>query len=93
MRTWKYSLEFEGRHLRKLIKGEETRENQAEIIRYLKTCCKILMKQMKEEEFWYSGLDELYFLLEDDNKLILSDEDINDYGFESRTKLINKRLT
>lgn len=86
MRAWKYSLEFEGKQLRELIGGEETKENQASIVKYLRVCCERLMKRMKEEEYGYSDLDELYILLEGDDELILSDEDIYDYGFESRTE-------
>lgn len=92
MRTWKYRLEHEGKQLRELISSEETKENQASIVKYLRVCCKRLMNKMNEEDYGYNEVDELYFLLEGDDELILSNEDMDDYSFESRTELVNERL-
>lgn len=68
MRTWIHRLESEGKHLRSLIVGEESRENQAAIVKYLRVCCKRLMKQMKEEDY---GYDEIGIIVNKNNINIL----------------------
>lgn len=92
MRTWKFRLELEGKYLRELISGEETRDNQAAIVNFLRVCCDKLMKKMKEDDYGYREVEDLYYLLDGDDQLILGDEDMDDYGFESRTELVNDRL-
>jgi hypothetical protein len=92
MKTWRHRLDFEGKHLRSLIAGEETKENQAAIVKYLRICCEKIMKKMKEEDYGYREVEELYLLLDGDEELILGNEDMDDYGFESRTELVNDRL-
>lgn len=92
MRTWKYRFEPEGKQLRELIAGEETKENQAAIVNYIRLCCDKLMKRMKEDDYGYREVGDLYYLLDGDDELILGDEDISNYSYENRTELVNDRL-
>lgn len=92
MREWKCKLEIEGKNLRDLINNSETEEDRAKIVLYIRKCCKILMTKFEKDSDEYYDIEELYDLLDGDDEIILSDEDITDYGFDSTEELVDARL-
>lgn len=95
MVKWKMTLKSEGTKLRELIrkaKEEDTPEIQAEIILHLKKLCGSIMKKFDEDDYGYFDIEELESLLDGDDEIILRDDNISDYGFDSIQELVDARL-
>lgn len=95
MAKWIYT--YNGAHLRELVKGDESEQNQIEILNTLRSAYNDIIANCPNLDEWdIERLEESRDLIEGDDEIVKDyhkkPSSIKDYGFETATELVDARL-
>lgn len=95
MEKWNYT--FNGSHLRELVHGADSEQNQVEILNTLQNAYNDIIANCKTlDEYDIERLEESRDLIDGDDEIVKdffkNPRTIHDFGFESSTELVDSRL-